>query len=110
MFIRTKHLVTGIAAIFLAFPVWAHTESTTIEIRNPTAIAGTPLAPGEYELKVQDAANQLSVIRDGKVVAEVPCRWIQLPQKAGDSEVQFTENQITQIDFGGKIEAIQLID
>jgi hypothetical protein len=110
MFIRAKHLVTGVAAIFLAFPVWAHTETTTVGISNPTAIAGTQLAPGEYEVKVQDAANQVSVIRDGKVVAEVPCHWIQLPKKADSSEIILTKNQITQIDFRGKTEAIQFAD
>jgi hypothetical protein len=109
MRIRTEHLLTalGLGFLFLALPVWAHTESTQMEISSPTMIAGTQLKPGDYEVRVKDGAPQASIVQDGQVVAEVPCQWIQLPRKAESSQVLLTNDKITEIDFGGKTEALQ---
>ncbi len=107
MRIRATHLLAGLGVVFLTLPVWAHTNSTEVEINNPTVIAGTRLNPGDYEIKVKDGASQASIIQDDKEVAQVPCQWIQLPKKAENSEVIFSNDQITEIDFGGKTEALQ---
>jgi hypothetical protein len=107
MRIRAKHFLAGLSVVFLTLPVWAHTDSTGLEITKTTIIAGTQLNPGNYEFKVKDGASQVSVIRDGKVVAQVPCQWVQLPKRAEDSEVIFSDNQITEIDFGGQTEAVK---
>jgi hypothetical protein len=109
MRIRAEHILTGLGLgfLFLALPVWAHTESTQIEISSPTVIAGTQLKPGDYELRVKDGAPEASIVQDGKVVAEVPCQWIQLPKKAESSQVLLSNDKITEIDFGGKTEALQ---
>jgi hypothetical protein len=109
MRIRAEHLLTafGLGFLLLALPVWAHTDTTQMEISSPTVIAGTQLKPGEYELRVKDGATQASIVQDGKVVAEVPCQWIQLPKKAESSQITFSNDQITEIDFGGKTEALQ---
>ena len=70
-------------------------------------IAGTQLSPGDYEIKVKDGATQASVVQDGKVVAQVPCQWIQLSKKPVNSQVISSNNQITEVDFSGKTEAVQ---
>ena len=46
-----------------------------------TTIGGTQLKAGDYQLKVKDNATELQVTHDGKVVAQVPVKWIQLPNK-----------------------------
>jgi hypothetical protein len=107
MRIRAKHLITGLGVLCLTLPVWAHTDSTELEITQPTVIADTQLSPGDYEIRVKDGATQASVVQDGKVVAEVPCQWIQLPKKPVNSQVISSNNQITEVDFGGKTEAVQ---
>lgn len=42
----------------------------------------------------------------GKVIAQVPCQWTQLSQKAVSSEVDVDNGQVTQVKFGGKTAAV----
>jgi hypothetical protein len=107
MRIHAKHVLAGLGVVFLTLPVWAHTNSADLQIDNPAVIGGTQLKPGQYELRVKDGATQVSVVQDGKVVAQVPCKWIQLPKKAENSEVTVSENRVSEIDFSGKTEAVQ---
>jgi hypothetical protein len=110
MRICVGRFVTGLAILALAAPIWARprTESTPLDLAPPAGWAGTQLKPGSYQLQAVQDQNQIKVVRDGKVVAQVPCQWIQLPKKAEFSEVIMTKNQITQIDFGGKTAAVQV--
>lgn len=107
MRIRVKYILAGLGVVLLTLPVWARTESAELEVTEATEIAGTQLRPGEYEIKVKDGAAQVSVVRDGKTVAQVPCQWIQLPNKAANSQVITSNNKVTEVDFGGKTEALQ---
>lgn len=66
------------------------------------------MKPGDYELKVQNNARDLSVSREGKVVAQVPVHWIQLPKKPNATEVDLTKNQVTEVDFAGTTQAVQV--
>jgi hypothetical protein len=109
MRIGAKHYLAGFAVILLSLPLWAQTFSTDLMIDQPTTIAGTELKPGDYQLKVKSDATQVTVEKDGAVVAEVPCHWIQLSNKPDDTEVSTNDNhQITEIEFGGRTEAVQI--
>ena len=48
----------------------------------------------------------MEVLNRGKVVAQVPCQWTQLSQKAQASEVDVDGGQVTQVKFGGKNSAV----
>lgn len=96
------------ALLALATPVWAHTDSATIESNGNTSIAGTQLKAGEYQLKVQDNADHLQVTQNGKVIAQVPVKWVQLNNKAPQTEVNINANQIVEVDFAGKTQAVQI--
>lgn len=93
----------------MSLPLWAQTFSTDLTVEQPETVAGKELQPGAYELRVKNDATQLTVEKDGVVVAEVPCHWIQLPNRSEFTEVTANANhQITEIDFSGKTEAIQI--
>jgi hypothetical protein len=104
------HFTAGLAILALAAPVFARprTESIPFDLTQPATIAGTELKAGSYQIRAVENESKLDVLHDGKVVAQVPCHWIQLPNKALNSEVVFNERQITEVDFGGKTEAIQI--
>jgi hypothetical protein len=107
MRIRTSYVVAAIFAVSLAVPAWARPKSVTVDIDQPTLISGTRLAPGEYQIKFQDNANQVTVVQDGHTVAQVPCQWLELPKKADGSGTIFSEGRITEIEFDGQTKAIQ---
>jgi hypothetical protein len=108
MSIRAKFYLAGFAVIMLSLPVWARTLSTDVTVDHTTTISGTQLKPGDYSLKVADKATQLTVEKDGMVVAKVPCHWIELTNKPDSTTIQSAGDQITEIDFRGQTAAVQL--
>jgi hypothetical protein len=108
MRIRAKHFLAGVAVLSFSLPVWARTESAGLTVDHSVTISGKQLAPGDYELRVADKGTQVTVMKDGSVVVQVPCHWIQLPNKPDATEVQTSGDQVTEIDFKGNTEAVQL--
>jgi hypothetical protein len=113
MRLTTKQYLGALAILFLAVPIWARSEnarSYTAQWFNSQAmtIGNTQISPGDYSLKARQDENMLNIMRDGKVVAQVPCHWIQLPKKAEDTEVTSNKSQIVQVQFAGTTEAIKV--
>ena len=96
-----------LAVLAVAVPIWARSKSAELRLTEPATIGTTQLEPGAYTLKVDDGGTQVSVVRQGKVVAQVPCHWVQLSAKPRTTEIDFTANQITEIEFGGDLQAAQ---
>jgi hypothetical protein len=102
-----KNALGGLALMAMALPVWARTDSIHYVTTQPTTIGGFQLPEGSYNLKADDSTNQVTVQKaDGTVVTQVPCKWIQLPQKADSSEVLSNQSQITELEFSGKTQAV----
>lgn len=96
------------ALLILATPVWAHTDTATVQSDGTVTIAGTQLKAGEYQLKVENNADHLQVTQNGKVITQVPVQWIQLNNKASQTEVNINSNQIVEVDFAGKNQAVKI--
>jgi hypothetical protein len=105
---KISKLLCAITLLTLAVPVWARTHSTTAYSDGTTTIAGTHLKAGDYQLKVEDNGTELQVVQEGKLVAHVPVQWVQLPNKAKTTEVMLDNNQITEVQFGGETQAVQI--
>ena len=75
--------ICGFTLLIAVLPVWA-ARAYTVEwsVSEPTTIGNMEIKPGAYELKAVEGQSQLEVMSNGKMVAEVPCHWIQLPSKA----------------------------
>ena len=108
MRLNTNKLLVALTLLTLAAPVWARPRTATTYLNDPAMIGGTQLKAGQYQLKVENNANQLQVLKDGKVIAVVPVQWIQLPNKPAETSVTLDNNQITEVDFGGDIQAVQI--
>jgi hypothetical protein len=110
MDLRTRTCLAVVAVLALSLPIWARTDSAQLEIDHPVTIGTQQLAPGTYNLKANDAENQINIIRtsDGKSVASVPCEWVQLAQKARQTEVLFNADRVVEIDFSGKTKAVAI--
>jgi hypothetical protein len=112
MGLTAKHYLGGVLILFLAVPSWAGSENTRTYTAHwtghqGTKIGNTQIKPGEYTLKALENDNTLDVMQDGKVVAQVPCHWIQLAKKAPHTQVSANNDQIIQVEFEGRTEAIQ---
>jgi hypothetical protein len=106
-----KQFLGGLTILFLALPVWAHPSKTYTaewDATEATMIGNTQIKPGTYKVEARANQSTLDIVRDGKVVAQTPCHWIQLPKKATYTEVDTNHNQIVEVKFNGKTEAIRV--
>ncbi len=113
MSLKPKFFGAAVAAVILTAPVWAastssHKDSTAFDPAQATTIGNTQLQPGHYTFEAREDQSQLNVIKNGKVVATVPCHWVQLQKKANNSEVLSNNNQVNEVKFGGRTEAAQV--
>jgi len=108
MEIRTKTCLAVVAMLALSLPMWARTDSAQLVVDHPVTIGAQQLEPGSYNVKAHDGEKQISIVRadNGKIVASVPCEWVQLAQKPRQTEVLFNADRVVEIDFGGKTEAV----
>ena len=103
---RVKELLAVLAVMALAAPAWAARVATDLNLDQPAKVQGTLLQPGNYHVIASDQGSQVKFMRDNKVVAEFPAHWINLPRKADYSAFVKNGEEITEIDFAGKMMAI----
>ena len=108
MRLKVNQFLGLLTLLALAMPVWAHTDSAPLQSDGTITIGGTQLKAGDYQLKIADNANELLITHEGKVVAQVPVRWIQLPSKSKETQVDLNNNQVVEVDFAGKTQAVQV--
>jgi hypothetical protein len=108
MRVGVRHYLAGLALLALTMPVWARTYKEELTLDKTTTIGGTQLKAGSYELTADDAKSEVAILQNGKVLATVQAQWIKLPQKAPYSSFVSDGDKITQVDFSGSEEAIQL--
>lgn len=100
--------VAAIAAFAFALPVWARTESASLTLNKPATIGTTTLKPGTYRFVTQPSTNDIRVEENGRTVATVPGKWISLKNKSPYTDVVLSNDQIQEIDFSGKMQAIRI--
>jgi len=90
--------LTGVVAL-----AKVHKEKVTFE--NDIKVNGTLVKKGTYDVKFDDESGQLSLIKQGKVIAQAMTRTEQRAKKAGDFQVRSTttgnEMQLVGVTFGG---------
>src|SRR5260370_13477729 len=105
--VRTR-LITTVVAIGMALPIWATAADTlhkTVHIGSDATVAGKALTSGDYDLVV-DGNQAKFTSKRGKVVAEVPCTWKNLPTKAEHDVVMIDSGALTEVQFHGQTQAI----
>lgn len=113
MRLKSASVFAGLAITLLAISLSARPDSGLMDKAQwspsqESKIGDKDFMPGNYQLTAMESGTSVSVFKDGKLVAEVPCHWTQLPRKAADTAV-FTDpmNSVTQVQFSGRTAAIQ---
>jgi hypothetical protein len=89
-------------------PAWAsHWDPMSWGLHETKTIGSAQVKPGNYLFRAAEDQSELEIIQDGKAVARVPCSCIHLMKKAPESEIEILNNQVTQVQFAGRREAIQ---
>jgi len=110
---HAKFYLGVLSALILTMPAWAsknsfHKDSTGYDVTRTTMIGTTQLQPGHYTIKATETEKQFEVLQDGKVIATVPCEWMTLPKKAEQSSIATNANRVSEVEFGGRKEALKV--
>lgn len=104
----TGIFLAAMALSLIALPVWAaHWDSFSWEIHEHTIIGNAQVEAGNYVFKAEENQSELQILQDRQVIARVPCHWTHLASKASSSLVKTLDNQIIQLQFAGRREAIR---
>jgi len=83
----------------------AKVQKHKVTFENNMKVNGTLVKKGTYDIKFDDQTGQLSISKNGKVVAEANTKIEQRDKKAGDfqlrSVVNGDEMQLVGVTFGG---------
>ncbi len=104
-----RKVIIASAFSLAALPLWAaHSLSTDWNPEQPITIGTTQIQPGQYQLKAEEGKSELQILQRNKVVATVPVHWTTLPAKAANSEILTDGNKVTEVEFGGRNQAVQI--
>jgi hypothetical protein len=108
MRLRVVQCLAVLSILTLTVPAWARTYKQDLNVSKNTSIGGTQLKVGDYELTADDTKKEVEVLQNGKVLATLPGQWVKLPQKPQFSTVIIDGDKITQVQFSGTDQALQV--
>ena len=84
---------------------FAKTHKHRVTFENDIKVNGTVVKKGSYEVKFDDETGQLSIAKNGKVVAQAMARLEPRAKKANDFQLRSVnsdnEQRLTGVTFGG---------
>ena len=110
-----KSIVNRIAVVVMisaltSVAAFAKTHKHKVTFENDTKVNGTMVKKGTYDLKFDDETGQLSVIRNGKVVAQAMAKFETRDKKASDFQIRSTgtgdDTQLLGVTFGGSTQDV----
>jgi hypothetical protein len=97
--------MTGVMAM-------AKSKKETVTLISDLKVNGTVVKKGTYAVSFDDQTSELSILKNGKVIAKAPARVEKRDNKARTFEVRTTgsgdEVELTGISFGGSDENIMV--
>ena len=83
----------------------AKVHKHTVTFENDTKVNGTVVEKGTYDLKFDDATGQLSIVKNGKTIAQAMTKLEPRSKKAADFQIRSTgagsDAQLLGVTFGG---------
>jgi hypothetical protein len=90
--------LTGVVAL-------AKGQKARVTFDNDIKVNGTLVKKGSYDVKFDEETNQLSIVKNGKVVVEAATRLEPRTNKASDFQIRSVTNgnelQLAGVTFGG---------
>jgi hypothetical protein len=106
---RMKCVLSILAALALALPLAARsspgkssksTARASMELTKDATVGGKQVKAGTYDVKAGEST--LTLVRNGKVVAEAPIEWKDEPSKSVYSSIIVDGGAVKEIHFMGK--------
>lgn len=103
--IMSRMLVVLMVGALTSVAALAKVHKHKVTFEEDIKVNGTVVKRGTYDVKFDDETNQLSISKNGKVVAQAMARLESRDKKANDFQLRSTnkdnEQQLTGVTFGG---------
>lgn len=103
--IMSRMLVVLMVGALTSVAALAKVHKQKVTFVEDIKVNGTVVKKGTYDVKFDDETNQLSIVKNGKVVAQAMARLESREKKANDFQLRSTnknnEQQLTGVTFGG---------
>lgn len=103
--IMSRMLVVLMVGALTSVAALAKVHKHKVTFEEDIKVNGTVVKRGSYDVKFDDETNQLSILKNGKVVAQAMARIESRAKKANDFQLRSTnkdnEQQLTGVTFGG---------
>lgn len=103
--IMSKVLVVLMVGALTSVAALAKVHKQRVTFEEDIKVNDTVVKKGTYEVKFDDETNQLSIVKNGKVVAQAMARLESREKKANDFQLRSTnkdnEQKLTGVTFGG---------
>ena len=101
----SRMLVVLLVGALTSVVALAKVQKHRVTFENDMKVNGTLVKKGTYDVKFDDETGQLSIVKNGKVVAQAMARVESREKKANDFQLRSTvngdETQLTGVTFGG---------
>ena len=103
--IVNRMLVVLMVGALTSVVAFAKTQRHRVTFDNDMKVNGTLVKKGTYDIKFDDETGQLSIVKNGKIVAQAMTRVEARVKKANDFQLRSTingdETQLVGVTFGG---------
>ena len=103
--IVNRMLVVLMVGALTSVVAFAKTQRHRVTFDNDMKVNGTLVKKGTYDIKFDDETGQLSIMKNGKTVAQATTRVEARVKKANDFQLRSTingdETQLVGVTFGG---------
>ncbi len=103
--IVNRMLVVMMVGALTSVIAFAKTQKHRVTFDNDMKVNGTLVKKGTYDIKFDEETGQLSIVKNGKTVAEAMTRVEARVKKANDFQLRSTvngdETQLVGVTFGG---------
>ena len=103
--IVNRMLVVMLVGALTSVAAFAKVRKQRVTFDNDIKVNGTLVKKGTYDLKFDDETGQLSIVKNGKTIAQAMAKTEARQKKAGDfqlrSEVNGGETQLVGVTFDG---------
>lgn len=98
-------VISGLVSISALAGDKGKTEKKHVTITEDVTVNGTVLKAGDYDVKFDESAGELSILKDGKVKAKVPARLQARTDEAKNTSLRTLDKggvaELIGITFGG---------
>ncbi len=103
--IVNRIMVVVMVGALTSVAAFAKTHKHRVTFENDIKVNGTVVEKGSYDVKFDDETNQLSIIKDGKVVAQTMAKLEARVKKAKGFQLRSVgtgdDTQLVGVTFGG---------